>query len=374
MKHKTKLKKIYRHQLFVPSLLLAAGVLIIIATLALNYKSVFKHNPDTAVAGAVGYQTDVCAQTKNITYSCYKKELTDLTIQKGPEYATAIVKQGYPNIQYVQLQCHQLMHTIGRAALTKYKDLATTYVHGDQFCASGYYHGASEEIIAEKGANYMVKNAGKICAKFKSGQYSQLDYYNCVHGIGHGLMEATNGDLFASLKGCDNLATNWEHDSCYSGVFMQNVMIEQSPDESIDHKSAYLDPSQPMYPCTAVADRYKGGCYNFQTSYALTVVNYDFPKVFDLCTTDGGPKYRDTCYGSLGRDASGASSLNNKKTADFCYQGPNSEAIGNCLDGAAKNIVYSLHSDNLAYSFCEGLKTQYRIDCIATVKDFYSTF
>jgi hypothetical protein len=38
------------------------------------------------------------------------------------------------------------VHVIGRTALDKYKTIADTYAHGDQFCWSGYYHGVMEEV------------------------------------------------------------------------------------------------------------------------------------------------------------------------------------------------------------------------------------
>src|SRR5579872_4226750 len=36
---------------------------------------------------------DTCEQTSNITYGCYKVELTNITKQQGPEKAFALVKQ-----------------------------------------------------------------------------------------------------------------------------------------------------------------------------------------------------------------------------------------------------------------------------------------
>jgi hypothetical protein len=355
-------------------LLFAAGILLTVA-LALNYQALFgpRDNQKARSAAAIGPVPDLCARQGNITYSCYKKELTDLTNANGPETAVALVKQQYDKNPYVKSQCHSLTHAVGRAALSKYKDIAITFAHGDHFCASGYYHGTFEQISEERGADYLIKNANKICVPFADKNRYHLDHYNCVHGVGHGLLGAAGSDLFKALKACDKLADTWERSSCHSGVFMQNVMIEQSPDESVNRKSAFLRREEPMYPCTAVADKYKVGCYIFQSSYALTVTGYDYRRVFSLCQ-EAGTWYQDVCYGSMGRDASGNSQLNQQKTIETCYLGPTDRAVDGCIKGAAKNTVYSYHSDKQAYALCGAVGEKFQFNCRKAVTDFYKTF
>ena len=48
--------------------------------------------------------------------------------------------------------------------------------------------------------------------------------YQCVHGLGHGLMIYSRNDLPYSLRICDGLATAWDRNSCTGGVFMQNFL------------------------------------------------------------------------------------------------------------------------------------------------------
>jgi hypothetical protein len=201
---------------------------------------------------------DVCEVKKTITFTCYKNELTKITQQHGPEKAMALVKEQYNNVPYIKSQCHQLTHIIGRAALSKYNnELADTYAHGDQFCWSGYYHGAMEQLSTAKGYNYIIKNANEVCKPIAAKGKFSFYHYNCVHGMGHGYMFATNGELFESLNDCDSITDSWERTSCYGGVFMQNIMNEQSPDSETQAGTKYLKSDQPMYPCTAVDVKYK---------------------------------------------------------------------------------------------------------------------
>jgi hypothetical protein len=314
---------------------------------------------------------DICAVQP--TYTCYKDELTSIVNKQSTEQATALVKRQYTKVQFVKSECHQLMHVVGRASYAHYNDLGTAFAHGDQFCWSGFYHGIMEQIANEKGSDYVIKNANTICqpVALKYKRYSFNDY-NCVHGLGHGFMEALDGDLFKSLSACDALTDSWDRDSCYGGVFMQNIMNVQGPERYDPTNYPYLKADQPMYPCTAIDERYKGQCYLMQTSYALAIEGYDFSKVFDLCGQAGA--YAATCYQSLGRDASGQSISDVQRTDAICRQGPTAEAQTNCIIGAVKDFVSYFHDDKRAYQLCAAAPDYVIQTCKTTVRGYYSTF
>lgn len=316
---------------------------------------------------------DKCQKDKTVTFGCYKGELSDIVKKRGPEPAFMLVKQQYSKVPLVKSLCHQLVHVIGRSAYAKYGNIADTFAHGDQYCWSGYYHGVMEQVADEKGANYIVDNANTICAGIAAKQRYSFYHFNCVHGLGHGFMEALDANLFDSLKACDRLTDNWEQTSCYGGVFMQNVMNVQSPDNTVDHTSKYLRADEPMYPCTAVDGKYKEQCYLMQTSYALQVKNYDFSAVFSLCSSVDAA-YRDTCYQSLGRDASGQSISDASTTKRTCLLGITEEAQKNCIIGAAKDFVSYFHSDVQANQLCDSLDENLKPVCSDTVKSYYATF
>src|SRR5206468_2613061 len=119
-------------------------------------------------------------------------------------------------------------------------------------------------------------------------------HYNCVHGLGHGFMGVLDNEVFKSLETCDTLTDDWERESCYGGVFMENTMSEENP----GNLSKYLKPDQPLYPCTDVETKYKNECYKMQTSHALRTQGNDFGKVFGLCSKVED-EFRPTCYQSL---------------------------------------------------------------------------
>jgi hypothetical protein len=364
-----KLSKISK-RILIPALLLVIAAVIASALFFLKDKN----QSDSALKNSkasLSVPSDNCASRP--TYTCYKTELTNIVDKQNPETATALVKQQYAKIPYVKSQCHQLMHAIGRASTIRYNNLGNTYVHGDHFCASGYFHGASEEVIAQKGTSYIVKNSSQICKVFAEKRRYALDHYNCVHGLGHGFMEAQEGDLFASLKACDSLSDTWEQRSCYSGVFMQNIMFAESPDETADHSSKFLRKDDPMYPCNSVDDKYKTGCYIIQTSWALPQVNNDFGKVFVMCS-QVSEAFRYICYQSLGRDASGLQGYNTEVTINTCMLGSTLDAKNNCMIGAAKDFVYNYHSDKQATSLCDKLSEDLKTGCQSAVDEYFKSF
>ena len=310
----------------------------------------------------------ICTGKDAQNFNCYDDYYTNLVKDQSVKAAFDDLKKRYPTNQYVVAQCHPITHVIGQAAVEKYKDVAEGYTHGDSFCWSGYYHGFLEGYIAKLGSEKLENKMTTICSSLATKQRYGFDHYNCVHGLGHGVMAYTYDNLFDSLKLCDLLTDSWEQTSCYSGVFMENVMIDNK-----NHFTKYLKPSEPLYPCNAVENKYKMTCYLMQTSYMLKVTNNDFNKVFSLCSTVEAT-YRPTCYQSLGRDASGRSASNIPSTKTLCELGKDYEQRSNCVIGAVKDIISYFHSDVQAKQFCDVINPDTKDICLSTTKSYYSTF
>ena len=101
-----------------------------------------------------------CSGPKANDFSCYQKRYEDLVYNSGVQTAFADLKDEFTKEQFVETNCHQLTHGIGRAAANLYgRDISSTYSRGDDFCASGYYHGAMETIVANIGADKILDKA-----------------------------------------------------------------------------------------------------------------------------------------------------------------------------------------------------------------------
>ncbi len=194
-----------------------------------------------------------CSGPLATDYACYQQRYQDLVRDSGVDVAFAQLKDEYANNDFVRSGCHQLTHVIGRAAADLYGDLPTTYSHGDSFCWSGYYHGAMETFVARIGPEKISQEATAICAELgQEREIYSFDHHNCVHGLGHGFMVIRDNEVFESLRTCDAFMYTRERESCYGGVFMENLMAQNNP----NHPSKYLKADRPLYPCTDVESRY----------------------------------------------------------------------------------------------------------------------
>lgn len=330
---------------------------------------VFAYTILSASNGSDKVEAVTCTGAKEADFSCWQQHYDALVTSQGPEAAMADAKKEDVTNTFIHNDCHQIAHVIGRAAAKKYKTLAETYAHGDDFCASGYYHGALETIAAQIGADHIKAEVPTICQSFAQSAPYKLTHYNCVHGLGHGIMAIENDDLFNSLTVCDQLSGDWEQQSCFGGVFMENVMNDINKGV---HKATFKA-DDPMYPCTAVADKYKSACYMNQTSHALQTISYDYAKMFTLCATPD--TYAGICDQSLGRDVSGLSINNQEQTVQRCMLGPDFTARDNCFTGAVKDFVWHYHSEADGLKMCAAIPdTQLAQNCKNQADTYYATF
>ena len=301
-----------------------------------------------------------CSGPKANDFSCYQKRYEDLVYNSGVQAAFADLKDEFTKEQFVKANCHQLTHGIGRAAANLYGgDVASTYSQGDDFCASGYYHGAMETIVANIGADKILDEADNICADPREEQNQSLNHRNCAHGMGHGFMGLYGNEVFESLEGCDALMEEFERDQCSGGVFMENIMDEDDP----SNPSKYLKADEPFYPCTEaeVKSEYKHQCYGRHGIYALKKQDNDFAKVFELCGKVEDD-FRPNCYVGLGNNAATQgtkSGATDGSQAEFirgvCMLGQDTEALSKCFSGAVRELIFFYDSDVQAKALCEPL-------------------
>ncbi|GEM_PF-506482 len=309
-----------------------------------------------------------CTDKDASNFDCYKKYYKARVRFDGIAAAFEDAKRREKTNAYARSMCHPIVHVIGHAAVKQFDSVASAFKQGDDHCWSGYYHGVMEGIIARIGRDKLPQQIATICSEIPGKESYSFDFYNCIHGLGHGVMAANGIELFDSLELCAKLTGSWEKSSCYSGVYMENVMVDYR-----GQHTKYLKSEDPVYPCNAVENQYKNDCFMMQTSYMLKIVAGDFKKVFEICASveDG---YRNTCYQSLGRDAASRSSNGVLATKTSCDLGIDIEAKTNCIIGASKNFVSALHDDQRANSLCNAIDADIKSTCLATVDQYYQIF
>lgn len=311
-----------------------------------------------------------CTDSRQSDFDCYKLYYDALVRDQSIAVAFADLRQRYEENSYVRSQCHPLAHVIGNEAAKKFTDVSEAYKEGDNFCSSGYYHGALEGFVGIIGYSNLAGKMNSICQSIASQSRYSLSHHNCTHGLGHGLMAVTNTELFESLRLCDDLTDTWERSSCYGGVFMENIIFDGKY-----HSSKYLRLTEPLYPCNAVEHAYAGGCYLIQTAYMLKVVNGDFKKVFELCSQAADEGLQAICYQSLGRDASGWNLGSAGEVKKICLMGRDFEQQSNCIIGGVKDMVWYFYSEAKGKELCAILEDQKLKDvCNFNAESYYKTF
>ena len=242
----------------------------------------------------------------------------------------------------VGADCHQRAHIMGRIAYQYFGALAFS-LSGHE-CHSGGYHGATEAFFRERGTANLQSDIAVVCADTSNDFF----LHQCIHGIGHGLMAWTSYEMFDALELCDILGTTQDRDSCYSGVFMENVVGGLSG--SMGHFTDFLS-DDPHFPCNILADKYVTACYFYQTSRMVQLFEGDFEEVAKVCA-EAPQSAHSLCFQSMGRDVGGATRGEPKKAIRFCSYVQDPQNRQECLSGAVQDSFWDAGGADDALALC----------------------
>jgi cytochrome c553 len=288
-------------------------------------------------------------------YACFRQAFGNVAYYDNPATALAKLATYMQTNETVRSGCHQIAHTIGHAGFAKYHNAAQALANGTMTCWSGYYHGVVERAFAGVPRSQVKQLARKMC----DGASIRKTYflaYQCVHGLGHGLMIYSLNDLPYSLKVCDSLGTQWDQTSCTGGVFMQNFL----PGPMQIAPTKWLSKKDLLYPCDTVASKDKLYCYLMVTSRILPVVQYDFRKTAKWCWR-AEKAWIATCFQSFGRDASGNSVQNPRKIVQTCHLAGAMER--ECIYGGSRDLTSNDVGPKRAIVMCNLAPAETRSYC-----------
>jgi len=241
--------------------------------------------------------------------------------------------------------CHQAAHTVGRESYEIYGNEVFQMCSAE--CHSGCYHGGTEAYFREHGTADLEEDLNTICGT----SLNQFFSHQCFHGIGHGLMAWSNYELFDAIEGCDLLSSSRQ--SCYSGVFMENIVGGLAAEDG--HFTEYLS-DDPHYPCSIVPKGLVPDCYFLQTSRMLQLFGADWERVASECHK--APQIaQHNCFGSMGRDVGGRLRAYPEKAVEACSHSPTAETRWWCLDGAIRDTFWDRSTSQEAINFCAYLQT-----------------
>jgi hypothetical protein len=287
-------------------------------------------------------------------FACLEQAFGNLAYYDGPKPAIRLFDRMMGTDGAVERNCHRIVHSIGSASLARYEgNVAKAFAEGSASCWSGYYHGILERAFVDADPGDLGTISRRLC---DDEGIRATDYlaYQCVHGLGHGLMIYTGYNLPVSLEVCDQLATDWDQSSCSGGVFMENIS------SSYGFTSEWLKEDDPVYPCNSVATRHKYYCYLMVTSRILELNGYDWERAATTCTRVE-KQWIEICFQSFGRDASGSTRQNAPEIVRLCRLAGRWE--DDCVYGAARDITSNDAGPRRARLLCERAAASLRPIC-----------
>ena len=231
-----------------------------------------------------------------------------------------------------RIDCHQQAHNIGRVSYSVIG--VESFAEGNSSCHSGFYHGLIEEFFRQEGTSNLAQKVDTLCNSFPT----TFGTFECLHGIGHGVMAYFDYDLPKALDECKLLKDAFSQESCFGGVFMENVVLAEGRGANAGHATSWVS-DDPYFPCNGVDsnERLQLQCYLMQTSRMLDLNNHDFSKVIPLC--EKAPEnMRHTCFQSLGRDIAGQVLRDPERINSICTT-ISSQYYSDCMKGSLYVIM-----------------------------------
>jgi hypothetical protein len=299
-------------------------------------------------------------------FRCYEQSFGNIAHDRGARTALRLFERGIATNRSVESDCHRIAHYIGSGALARYRgDVGKAFAAGSPTCWSGYYHGILERSLYRVPDQRLGAVIRVICRGIGDRRTSYLAY-QCVHGLGHGLMIQTGYDLPASLARCDELDGAWDQTSCGGGVFMENIATLSAPSETAIAPSKWLRGDDLVYPCNSriVREHHRRYCYLMVTSRVLEATGFDWHRTARVCRRVDR-KWTDTCFQSFGRDASGYTRQSARRIRSLCRVAGRWQ--DQCIWGAARDITSNDAGGRRAARLCTRAARSVRGSCFEAI-------
>jgi hypothetical protein len=345
--------------------------------------------------------------------TCVERTLVALIDQAGIAKSMEVLDTLAATDGGIQANAHALAHGLGIAAYRSPETLAATINGCPVSQMSGCYHGVVQGYfleISRQGRSIGTAEMDGLCGPHKENPFI---YFQCAHGMGHGLMAVHQNHLPMALEGCDRASDEFIRTSCYGGAFMENIVNVMLPHHTAaghagtqgghgghgpqaasaehaghgqqaapaehaghgEHAAAdahaghggaagqqavvhgpwrALDRNDWLYPCNAVALKYQDACYTMQTS-AVMFFNYGNVESTGRVCERAPEAFQPTCFSSLGRDVTAFARYDPRRSARMCRRvGDAAAGRGStwCLAGAMQAFVNKSADPQDGIRFC----------------------
>jgi hypothetical protein len=290
------------------------------------------------------------------SYAQQKERFQTVVYKEGPAEALAKLEKESSDDPKTLALCHDLLHGIGGAAYEKTSSVGSALSFNNSFCNSGYIHGVFESYFVR--AQPTTEDLASLCSPFM--QESHFEQWQCLHGMGHGFMYLTDGDLDKSLELCSEILQEGEKTACQNGVFMEIFNAEILPNEQ-----DLIDPHDPFAICDTRDP--KDICYAYVPIFLSQTKDLAFYDIFHECEK-AGEQYEGTCVHGVGSEAMKRNMNDPSAVFKLCgYAGSFSKAE-ECVQGMVGMYMNQKGSYTAGKSLCEEVPFLYRDTCLIHVE------
>lgn len=338
---------------------------------------------------------------------CTERNLVALVGQAGIGRAMEVLDTLMRVDAGVRTYGHELAHGMGLAAYKGPETMHAAFAACPAGEGAGCHHGVVQGYFLDLAARGRMPGTAELDALCAPHRPDTFLYGQCGHGMGHGLMAVYDNHVPRSLEACDRASDPYIRESCYSGIFMENIVLVTHPHNTTDghgatqgrhgapdatdadhggstehgghgssaaHGAAHdghgsatshgvspggepwkaLDRDDPLYPCNVVGEAYQPACYTMQTGAILFFNGADVADAGRAC--EGAPeRMRPICFGSIGRDVMALAEMDHARSLALCGRvagmgGGQGEPW--CMVGVAQNLVNLAASTDVGMRFC----------------------
>jgi hypothetical protein len=161
--------------------------------------------------------------------ACIERTLVSLIDQAGITKSMEVLDTLANVDDGVKGNAHALAHGLGIAAYRGTETLVATFAGCPASQMSGCYHGVIQGYFLDLNAQGKEIGTAEMDALCDPHRAVLFVYFQCAHGMGHGLMAVHENHVPMALEGCDRASEEFIRNTCYGGVFMENIVNVTHP-------------------------------------------------------------------------------------------------------------------------------------------------
>ena len=366
--------------------------------------------PDAPASEISQWVRRECGSRFRNKQACVERTLVALIDQTGIGRTMEVLDTLVSVDSDVRFNAHALAHGLGIAAYRTPETLAATFAACPPTQMSGCYHGVVQGYFLSLARQGRLPGTPELDAMCEPHRGTIFLFFQCAHGMGHGLMAVHDNHVPMSLDACD-LAVGrihprvvlrrrvhgergarhpsaphrggprrhaGRHDGHDAQPAAADAHAAHGGAQAAEHHDAHAGhaagpPARAgcstapgsrwtattrCIPCNAVAEKYQESCYTMQTSAILYFNGGDVAATARACERAPAAMV-DTCFGSLGRDITALAAQNHAALAGACAGAPRGRrpAAASCgaRMGVAQNLVNVAADPDEGLRFCRAV-------------------